>query len=88
MKHNVNNEYGHCYYCICNDCSMLYDLYVKKEHRKKGHAKSLVQKAIDKIRADGYEGFIKIVAEPQEEAISKEALITFYEKMNLKIIKS
>ena len=83
----LSNEYGHCNYCICNDCAMLYNLCIKKEHRRKGHAKNLVQKAIDEIRADGYEGDIKIAANPEED-ISREALITFYEKMNLRVINS
>ncbi len=82
---SVSNEYGHCNYCICNDCSMLYNLYVKKENRRKGHARNLVKKAIDEIRAEGYEYDIKIVANPQED-INREALVKFYEKMNLRVV--
>ena len=81
----IGNEYGHCCYCLCNSCAMLHDIYIKKEHRRKGHAKDLVKKAIEEIRAEGYEDDIKIVAKPQED-ISFESLIKFYEKMNLKVI--
>lgn len=88
MKDIISNEYGHCYYCVCkdNDCSMIYNLFIKKDYRRKGIAKDFIQKAIDKIRATGYIGDIKIVAEPEDNSISKENLIRFYKKMDLKII--
>lgn len=89
MKNNINNEYGHCYYCTCdNKCAMIYNLYIIKEHRRKGHAKELVQKAIDEIRATGYKQDIKIVAEPEGESITKKDLVKFYNKMNLKVVDS
>lgn len=88
MKNNIFNNYGHCHYCVCkdNNCSMIYNLYIEKEYRRQGHAKQLVETAINEIRKTGYEGDIKIVAEPEEESIKKQDLIEFYEKMNLKII--
>ena len=81
----INNEYGHCCYCLCNSCAMLHDLYIEKEYRRKGHAKELVQKAIEEIRAEGYKDDIKIVANPQEDIVV-EKLIEFYKKMGLKVI--
>lgn len=81
----IDNKYGHCCYCLCNSCAMLHNLFIKKEHRRKGHAKVLVKKAIEEIIAEGFEGDIKVVAKPQED-ISIESLIDFYKKMNLKVI--
>ncbi|MEG0133846.1 MAG: GNAT family N-acetyltransferase [Clostridium sp.] len=90
MKSNVSNEYGHCYYCVCDDkdCAMLYNLYIKEEHRRKGHAKELVQKAIDELRTTGYKQDIKIVAEPEEKSLTKKDLVEFYKRMNLKVVDS
>ena len=90
MKDNISNKYGHCYYCVCvdNDCAMIYNLFIKKEYRRKGHAKELLKQAINKIREFGYKQDIKIVAEPEENSISKENLIEFYKKMNLKVVDS
>ena len=89
MKSVISNEYGHCHYCVCEDenCSMLYNLFIAEEYRRKGNAKHLVQKAIDEIRATGYKGDIRIVPEPEDNSISKEDLIEFYKKMGLIIIQ-
>lgn len=88
MKDSISNDYGHCYYCVCvnENCAFIYNLYVNKEHRRKGHAKQFIQQAINKIREIGYEKDIEIIAEPEEESITKDDLIKFYEKMNLKVI--
>ena len=88
MKDIISNEYGHCHYCVCHfdDCAMIYNLHIEKEYRRKGHATDFIQRAINKIRATGYVGDIKIVAEPEDNSISKETLVKFYEKMGLKIV--
>lgn len=88
MKKKLENIYGHCDYCICfdEDCSMIYNLYIEKDFRRKGHAKEFINEAIEDIRNLGYKGYIKVVAEPEEESISKENLIKFYEEMGLKVI--
>lgn len=88
MKKRLENIYGHCDYCICfdEDCSMIYNLYIEKDFRRKGHAKGFINEAIEDIRNLGYKGYIKVVAEPEEESISKENLIKFYEEMGLKVI--
>lgn len=90
MKNTLSNEYGHCDYCVCKekDCAMIYNLYILKDYRKKGHAKELIQKAIKEIRATNYKKDIKVVAEPDDNSITKDALIKFYESMGLKIIKA
>ena len=89
MKDVISNEYGHCHYCVCqfDNCAMIYNLYIKKEYRRKGHATDFIQRAINKIRATGYVGDIKIVAEPEDNSISKDDLIIFYKKMGLKVVE-
>lgn len=88
MKKDLKNNYGHCYYCVCPDdnCSMIYNLFIENEYRKMGHAKEFILQAIKEIRETGYSGDIKVVAEPEEDSISKEDLIKFYENMGLKVI--
>jgi ribosomal protein S18 acetylase RimI-like enzyme len=88
MEENQNfiqNKYGYCYYCICDDCSMVYNLYIEKEYRRKGHAKHLIQLVINEIREAGYDKVIEIEAQPRENSIDTESLIAFYESMGLKI---
>lgn len=89
MKNHITNEYGDCFYCVCKDkgCSMLYNLYVEKAHRRQGKATELATMAISKIRETGYNGDIKIVAEPEENSISKKDLIRFYKSLNLKVVE-
>ena len=72
MKDNISNDYGHCYYCVCvnENCAFIYNLYVNKEHRRKGHAKQFIQQAINKIRETGYEKDIEIIAaSPRIDAV-------------------
>ena len=83
----VHNKYGYCYYCVCDNCAMIYNLYVEKEYRRKGYARSLIQIAINEIRASGYEKDIKIEAQPREDSINLEKLIAFYKGMGLKILR-
>ena len=45
----------------------------------------LILKEIEEI--ENFHGEIQIKAEPREDSISKENLISFYKKMGLKIIK-
>lgn len=89
LKENENfihNKYGYCYYCICENCSLIHTLYVEEEHRRKGHAKDLIKFVIDEIRKAGYNKEIKIQAQPKENSISIENLVTFYESMGLKVL--
>lgn len=82
MERKINNQYGHCSYCICDKYTMIYNLYVKKDHRRKGYAKALIEKAIDEIRKTGYTGYIKVIAESDED-INRDILVRFYENMGL-----
>jgi ribosomal protein S18 acetylase RimI-like enzyme len=65
---------------------MIYDLYVRKEYRRKGHARNLIQTVINKIRVSGYEKDIRIEAQPKENSIDVKKLTIFYEGMGLKVI--
>ena len=80
----VVNKYGYCYYCVCDDCAMIYNLYVEKEHRRKGNARKILLKAIAEIR-EIYNGDIKIKAE-SDEGLDKNILVKFYKELNLKVI--
>ena len=80
----VVNKYGYCYYCVCDDCAMIYNLYVEKEHRRKGNARKILLKAIAEIR-EIYDGDIKIKAE-SDEGLNKDILAKFYKELNLKVI--
>jgi ribosomal protein S18 acetylase RimI-like enzyme len=71
-KANSLNEYVH-----------IYNLFIHPKFRRQGKAKILLQNAIECIRKTGYNGEIQIVAEPQENSICKENLITFYKSMGL-----
>jgi ribosomal protein S18 acetylase RimI-like enzyme len=80
----IHNKYGYCYYQINSDnTALIYNLYVEKCHRKNGHAKHLIQLVKNEI-GDNRE--TQIEADPQENSISKDDLISFYRKMGLKII--
>jgi GNAT superfamily N-acetyltransferase len=83
----IQNQYGSCAYCICDNCSMIYDLYVQKKHRRKGHAKELIQTAIDAVRLTGYDKEISVEARPTEDSIDIEKLILFYKEMGLNVIE-
>lgn len=85
LKNNIENKYGHCSYCACKDCSMIYNLHIFKEHRRKGHAKLMLQQSINEIRKAGYTGDIKIDAN-SDEGIDREVLVKLYKSFGLKII--
>ncbi|WP_349667101.1 GNAT family N-acetyltransferase [Lacrimispora sp.] len=84
-KNFIQNKYGYCYYCICDNCSMIYNLYIEKEYRRKGHAKNIIQLVINEIRKTGYSKDIMIDAVPRENSVDVKTLSDFYERMGLKI---
>ena len=63
---------------------MIYNLYVEKEHRRKGNARKILLKAIAEIR-EIYNGDIKIKAK-SDEGLDKDILVKFYKELNLKVI--
>ena len=85
MKYSIENKYGHCSYCICEDCSMIYNLHIFKEYRRKGHAKNMLQQAIEEIREHKYVGDIRISANSDED-IDREILVKLYDSFGLKVV--
>ena len=85
METYISTHYGYCYYDLKNH--LIYNLYVYPDYRNKGYAKRLLQYATNEIRQTGYAGNIYIQADPRGDSISRNNLISFYERMGLLIIK-
>jgi ribosomal protein S18 acetylase RimI-like enzyme len=84
----IHNKYGYCFYSIESDnTSMIFNLYVEPEYRRKGHAKHLIHLVINEIRETGYNKEIQIEAHPREDSIDVENLVAFYKRMGLKILE-
>lgn len=83
----IHNKYGYCYYSFeANGIATIFNLYVEPEYRQKGHAKNLIQLVISEIKNTGYNKEIQIEAQPRENSIDIETLVTFYKRMGLKLI--
>ena len=84
--YNIENEFGHCSYCICEDVnhSMIFNLHVFKEHRRQGHGSAMIKQYIEEIRATGYKGDIEVVAD-SDDGIDRDVLVKLYESFGLKI---
>lgn len=80
----VHTHYGWCYYDMQD--MLIYGLYVEPEFRRQGKAARLLKMVIAEIRADGYNGQIKIAAAPYERGISKHRLAEFYRSLGLSVI--
>lgn len=83
MNNNyISTKYGYCYYLINKDDTVLvHTLYIEPDYRRKGYATHLVKMIINEIReTEKYYGEIQIKAEPQENSISEDDLISFYKK--------
>ena len=99
MCKEVINAFGHCAYGFEQDSYIdeeenkvdgeyyvhIYNLFVYPEFRRQGKSREILQAAIDAIRETGHRGTIKIVANPKEDNVSKEKLISFYEDMGLEV---
>lgn len=84
----ISTKYGYCYYLINLDNTiLLHSLYIEPQFRRKGYAKHLIKLILKEIEEiENFHGEIQIKAEPQENSISKDALISFYKRMGLKVI--
>lgn len=84
----IHTKFGHCFYRVNrNHTALIFNLYVIKEYRRHGHAKHLLKMVKKEILfIDPYMYEYQIQAVPKENSISKEDLIRFYNKMELKII--
>ena len=66
-------------------CISLYNLQIRnKNQRKKGNASSLLRKSLILISESGYRTAV-LEACPQDNSISFEDLISFYEKFGFKV---
>lgn len=81
----IRNKFGNCNYAFEDDYVHIYNLFVYPRFRKQGKAKKIIQAAIEAIRKTGYRGTIQIVANPKNDSISLEKLISFYENMGLEV---
>jgi ribosomal protein S18 acetylase RimI-like enzyme len=81
----IENEYGYCEYSFEKDYVHIYNLFIKPEYRRKGHARKLLQITISEIRKTGYDGEIDIVAQPDNGTIPIDALIKFYKSLGLDV---
>jgi ribosomal protein S18 acetylase RimI-like enzyme len=82
----IHDKYGYCYYDFSPDKTpLIYNLWVEPKDRRQGHAKRLLQYVINEIRKTGYQGEIKIEANPREDNIDKSKLTMFYENLGLSI---
>ncbi len=83
----VQNEAGYCCYDInWKPDPLIYNLYIYKEYRRRGHAKTLLTLAIRAIRDTGYYGEICIEPKPRENSIPSTKLVDLYKSFNLKIL--
>lgn len=82
----VHNKYGWCYYETTSPrMALIYNLYVKKEYRRQGKARHLIELVLAELNTMGIKKF-DIKVEPYEDSISVEDLIKFYESMGLRVI--
>jgi GNAT superfamily N-acetyltransferase len=86
---NIKSKYGYCSYSFeCKEHIKyvhIYNLFIFPKYRKCGNARIILQRTINQIRKRGYNGKIKIVANPKEEGIDKKRLMLFYRKMKLDV---
>lgn len=80
----LHTHYGWCYYDMKD--MLIYGLYVEPEFRRQGKAARLLKMVIAEMRANGYNGPIKIAAAPDERGISKHRLAEFYRSLGLAVI--
>ena len=80
----INNKFGYCEYSFEEDYAHIYNLFVYPEFRKSGNARTILRMAINEIRAV-HKGSIRIVANPKDEFVDKDRLISFYKSMGLDV---
>jgi GNAT superfamily N-acetyltransferase len=90
MMNFIHTPYGYCYYHLDKPVSeggtyLIYGLYVYPNYRRMGHSRRMLQFLIDEIKSTGYTGPIFIRAEPEENSISKNDLIQYYQSMGLEV---
>ncbi len=81
----IKNDFGYCRYAIEKEYTHIFSLYVSPKFRRKGHARELLQLAINEIKGKGWKDEIQIVAAPRIKSVDKKRLKKFYESMGLKV---
>ena len=80
----IQTKFGYCFYEM-DPCPLIYNLYVHPQYRRQGHSKVLLRLIISRIRERGYEGKIRIQAEPREDSIGLADLTEYYQDMGLTV---
>ena len=78
------DEYGNEIYS--EDYVKINNLFVSKEHRRKGYARSLMLAAIEVITNQHKGMEIKIVPEPKDDETDFSRLAAFYESLGLTVV--
>lgn len=90
-SNTIKNDFGYCAYSFeytkdnVLDYVHIHNLYISNNSRGKGKAKEILGLVISEIRRKGYFGAIRIVADPKENGIIKERLMSFYKGMGLEV---
>ena len=82
-EEHVKTQFGACDWSFEKDYVHVYNLFVHRRYRRKGHAKHILKLAIDRIREAGHFGDICIVADPKDESVDRAELAAFYKAMGL-----
>lgn len=80
----IQTKFGYCFYTF-DVPPIIYNLYVHPQYRRCGHSHELLKLVIAEIRKSGYEGEIRIDAEPKENSIGLADLMKYYKNMGLTI---
>jgi Lar family restriction alleviation protein len=80
----IQTKFGYCFYTF-DVPPIIYNLYVHPQYRRCGHSRELLKLVIAEIRKSGYEGEIRIDAEPKENSIGLADLMKYYKSMGLTI---
>jgi GNAT superfamily N-acetyltransferase len=80
----IQTKFGYCFYTF-DVPPIIYNLYVHPQYRRCGHSRELLKLVITEIRKSGYEGEIRIDAEPKENSIGLADLMKYYKSMGLTI---
>lgn len=78
----VRNRYGYCKYDVIKGVCFIFDLYIKPEYRKEGHATNILKEIKSQSRCKRF--FIQAV--PYEDNIPKDVLVRFYNKMGIVVL--
>lgn len=85
-EHQVQNEFGHCFYTMLGDHGFVWNLYIYPEHRRKGKARELLECVKKILNKEGY-STIKMYAVPTENSIERVELVRFYESMGFHVLE-